>query len=171
MRATIHVAISAATAEIDSTHMNAAGRQEGSFESMTCSLSRNSQLNAAAKTFDKTANSRKSRNDLTRGCMLARREMLLDVLRIPRPADHAGVDAAHAHAQLSAVPALHFTSLCLDKFRLMHFHIGVQVALGQRHSIEMTASHAEVLGGELPTAADGHAVTERPFARGEDDVG
>src|SRR5690348_15762641 len=116
MRATIHVAISAPTAEIDSTHMNAAGRHEGAFVSMRCSLSRNSQLKAAAKTFDKAANSRKSRSDFTRGCMLARREMLLDVLPSPRTAHHAGVDAAHAHAQLSAVAGFHFTPLLLDEF-------------------------------------------------------
>src|SRR5260370_41447021 len=97
------------------------------------------------------------------------RRLLMDqaglyVLWIPWPADHARIDSADAHAQLSAVAGRHFASIGLNEFRGVHLHIGVQLALGESHRIEPAFCHAEVLGGQLPTAAHGHAVAGRPFS-------
>src|SRR5438105_14597852 len=100
--------------------------------------------------------------------MRSRGKTLLDVVGVPRPADDAGVDAADAHAQLSAVSAVDVRALRRDEFRLMQPDIGVQLSLGQRHRVEVAFRHPEVLRGELPTAADGHAVDECSLARGED---
>src|SRR5438552_7935309 len=170
IRATIDVATKAAAMPIPSNQMKAPGRHERSCVSMTWSFNTSSQPSAAASTFEPTTKRRNSRNALTRGCMRSCGEMLLDVLRIPRPADDTGVDSPDAHAQLPAVAALHFASLGLNELCLMHLHIGVQLALGQRHRIETSFGHSEMLRSELPSAADRHAVTECAFACGEDHI-
>src|SRR5437867_12872160 len=58
-------------------------------------------------------------------------EMTAHVFRIPGSADDAGVDPAHAHAELSTVAALHLASLRLHEPRGVDLHIGVQVSFGQ----------------------------------------
>src|SRR5947199_10639296 len=97
--------------------------------------------------------------------------MLLDERLVPSPADHAGIDAADAHAQFSAVAVVEVAALGGNKFRIVDFYVRVQVALGQWNRIEAAFGHAQMLCSQFPRAADGHVVAERSFAGGEENVG